>query len=187
MQEEKLERTQKKASGTAEKPPALEQAMRWLDRRWYSEAELETRLAAREYPPAEIFAALADCRRYGLVDDARLAREMAHDCAARGQGARRIRLAMKRHGLAGEAVEEALAAVAPEAPDTARAALAVKLKSWSRDDWRKKREKAFRFLAGRGFPLSVIRAVMSEEPALNPPRRAAFGAWGSAEDAAEML
>lgn len=186
MQEEKPGRTQKKARKAPEKPSALEQAMRWLDRRWYSEAELETRLAAHEYSPEEIAAALADCRRYGMVDDDRLAQQMAHDCAVRGQGARRIRLAMRRHGLAGEAVAAALEAVAAEEPEAARAALAGKLKSWSRDDWRKKREKAFRFLAGRGFSPSVIRTVMSEEPALNPPRRAAFGAWGSVEDSAEM-
>ena len=182
MQEENPERVQKKARCPAARPPALEQAMRWLDRRWYSEAELETKLAAREYSPAEVAAALADCRRYGLVDDAQLALQMARDGVARGQGVRRIRLAMRRHGLAEPAVAAALTAVADDAPEAARAALAAKLKSWSRDDWRKKREKAFRFLAGRGFPMPVIRTVMQEESALHPPRRTAFGAWRGDEE-----
>ena len=186
MQEDFSERPRKKTRRPAARPAALEQALLWLDRRWYSELELERKLAQCEYTPTEISGALHECRRYGLIDDTRLAENFARDCAARGQGVRRIRQALARHGLVGAAAARALETVAPDAPEAARRALAVKLKSWSREqDWRKKREKAFRFLVGRGFPLAVIREVMNAECSLSPPARPAFGAAGGASGGGE--
>ena len=69
-----------------------------------------------------------------------------------------------RHGLTGEAAEKALELIAPNDEEAARTALQSKLASWKNEtDWRKKREKAFRFLANRGFPLDIIYQVLDEE------------------------
>ena len=52
--------------------------------------------------------------------------------------------------------------------ESARKALQGKLASWKNEpDWRKRREKAFRFLAGRGFNVDVIYQILDEEPLLN--------------------
>jgi len=170
MQEISSGGKQKKSSRTLERPPAFEQALRWLNVRWYSELELRDRLVAKEYPLREIEAALRDCQRYGLIDDARLAEDFARGRTQRGQGSRRIRLEMARRGLNGDVARAALAVVAADEPEAARRALAGKLKLWSREpDWRKRREKAFRFLAGRGFSLALVRQIMAAEPALNRP------------------
>ncbi|MPM64532.1 Regulatory protein RecX [bioreactor metagenome] len=170
MQEISSGGKQKKSSRVPERPPAFEQALRWLNVRWYSELEMRDRLAAKEYPRSEIEAAVRDCRRYGLIDDGRLAEDFARGRTQRGQGSRRIRLEMARHGLKGDVAQAALTVVAADEPEAARRALAGKLKLWSREpDWRKRREKAFRFLAGRGFPLALVRELLAAEPALNRP------------------
>ena len=63
-----------------------------------------------------------------------------------------------------EAAEKALEAVSNNDEEAARSALQSKLASWKNEtDWRKKREKAFRFLANRGFPLDIIYQVLDEE------------------------
>lgn len=177
MQEISSGGKQKRSVRIPERPPAFEQALRWLNARWYSERELRDRLIAREYPETEVRSALDDCRRYGLVDDVRLAEDFARGRNLRGQGARRIRLELARHGVNGEAAQAALNAIAPDEPEAARRALTPKLKLWSKEpDWRKRRDKAFRFLAGRGFSLSLVREVLDAEPVLNRSGNAAENA-----------
>ena len=49
-------------------------------------------------------------------------------------------------------------------------ALAGKLASWKNEpNWRKRREKAFRFLANRGFALDLVYETLDNEPSLNYP------------------
>ena len=59
-------------------------------------------------------AALATLERLGYVDDRRFATARAEALAGRGHGDAWIRHDLAEHGLDGETVEEALAALAPE-------------------------------------------------------------------------
>ena len=91
---------------------AWEQTLRWLDARWYSENKLREKLNKLHYPAAEIEDVIAKCREYNLVNDAALAEEFAKSQSSRGRGSHRIAFELRRHGLTGEAAENALNAIA---------------------------------------------------------------------------
>ena len=147
---------------------AWEQTLRWLDSRWYSESKLREKLNRLAYGSAEIEDVLKKCREYNLVNDAALAEDFARSQSARGRGSRRIASELYRHGLSGEAARNALEKISDNDENSAREALQGKLCSWKNEaDWRKRREKAFRFLAQRGFPLDIIYTVLDDEPSLN--------------------
>lgn len=141
----------------------LERAMRLLSIRSYSEQELLLKLKRAGVPAADARTAVAECRRRGYLNDALLAEDCAHALSARGSGARLIRMRLRNRGLAAEHVEAALEKTAELEIDSARRALDYKLRMLSKEsDPRKKREKAFRFLAARGFSPSVIHALFDE-------------------------
>ena len=147
---------------------AWEQTLRWLDARWYSENKLREKLNKLHYPLAEIKDVIAKCREYNLVNDAVLAEEFAKSQSSRGRGSHRIAFELRRHGLTGEAAENALNAIAGNEEEAATAALQSKLSTLrSEPNWRKRREKAFRFLAYRGFAPDTIYEILDREPLLS--------------------
>lgn len=164
MQENNFDNQQKSPNRRKKDISAWEQTLRWLNAKWYSEKKLVEKLRKLHYPAAEIDDVLQKCRDYGFVNDDMLAEEFAKSQSSRGRGSRRIANELYRHGLTGEAAEKALELIAPNDEEAARTALQSKLASLKNEtDWRKKREKAFRFLANRGFPLDVIYTILDEE------------------------
>ena len=122
------------------------QALRYRD---HSRRSLEERLARRNVRPDATEAALAALERTGLVDDARVASTRAGVMADRGYGDAAIRFDLERQGLAGELVEDAVAALVPERE---RAKQLV--------ERRGAEPRTARWLAGRGFdPASVEDAM----------------------------
>lgn len=167
MQENNFDNPQKRQRRVRKDISAWDQALRWLNAKWYSESKLREKLCKSHYPAAEIDDVLQKCRDYGFVNDEMLAEEFAKSQSSRGRGSRRIANELYRHGLTGEAAEKALELIVPNDEEAAAEALKHKLSSWKNEpDWRKRREKAFRFLANRGFPLEVIYTVLDGEPAL---------------------
>ena len=137
--------------------------MRFLAVRALSERELATKLRRYEYSAAAIRETIAACRKHGFLNDELLARDGARALSERGSGERMIRNRLRRRGLSGAVVEAALEENAENEPDAARRALEYKLRLLRREtDPRRKREKAFRFLAARGFSAEVIRTVFEE-------------------------
>lgn len=147
---------------------AWEQTLRWLDAKWYSESKLRERLNKLHYPEAEIEEVIARCREYNLVNDAALAQEFAQSQSSRGRGSRRIAFELRRHGLTGEAADNALNNIAGNEEAAALTALQSKMSSLRNEpDWRKRREKAFRFLAYRGFGPETVYQILDSEPLFN--------------------
>ena len=73
----------------------------------------------------------------------------------------RIRLALRKRGIPAELQEEPLEAAAETEAERASEALAYKLRLLAREtDPRRKREKAFRFLIGRGFSCESCRTAL---------------------------
>ena len=170
MQENYPDNPIKKSRKARKDISAWEQTLRWLDVKWYSENKLREKLEKLHYPVSDIEDVLNKCRIYNLVNDEALAGEFAQSQSQRGRGSRRIAMELYRHGLTGEAAEKALAAIAPHEENACQTALAGKLASWKNEpDWRKCREKAFRFLANRGFTLDIIYETLDGEPSLNYP------------------
>jgi len=168
MQENNPDCQTKKSECKRKDISAWEQTLRWLDVKWYSENKLREKLNKLHYPASDIDNVISKCREYNLVNDEALAGEFARSQSSRGRGSRRIAMELYRHGLTGDAAEKALESIAGNEEESARNALQSKLSSWKNEqDWRKRREKAFRFLANRGFALDVIYQTLDEEPTMN--------------------
>jgi SOS response regulatory protein OraA/RecX len=86
-------------------------ALRHRDR---SRREVEERLARAGVDADERDDALETLERLGYLDDTRFAAGRAEALAARGFGDEAIRHDLAEHGVAAEAVEAALGALAPE-------------------------------------------------------------------------
>ncbi len=148
-----------------EKPKisAADKALRLLSRRAFTERELLDRLCNAGYPFREARDAVAECRSRGYVDDRQYAADYTEQLAARGLGGRRIDLALRRRGIPVELREEPLEEAAATEVERASGALEYKLRMLAREsDPRKKREKAFRFLVGRGFSFDSCRAAIDK-------------------------
>ena len=143
------------------KKSAMEKAMRLLSRRALSERELLNKLCAAGYPFREARDAAAECRKRGYVNDEAFAADYTELLAGRCLGGRRIRLALRKRGIPAELQEEPLEAAAETEAERASEALAYKLRLLAREtDPRRKREKAFRFLVGRGFSCESCRTAL---------------------------
>ena len=131
----------------------LAQAIALLARREHGRAELEQKLLAKGWEPAEVRAALDELTARGYLSDARYARALAAQRAGR-YGRRRIAGELKAKGIAPDEIETALAGSGID-DDAALKAL------WQRRFGTRpanEREKArqVRFLQARGFALSAI-------------------------------
>jgi regulatory protein len=98
----------------AEQDP-IEIAARALQHRDRSRREVEERLARAGIEENRLTDALDTLERVGYVDDARFAGTRAGALADRGYGDEWIRHDLAEHGVAPEAVAEAIGALAPEA------------------------------------------------------------------------
>ncbi len=146
-----------------------EQALRLLDRRPHSVAELRDKLRVRDFPVAVIGEVLADLQRVGLLDDAAFAKAYVEYRRSGGtpMGRTRIVAELRRRGIAAEMAEatvdgEASAGAEPVA-ETDRAWEAGRRK-WAslskRHPVHSCRERVFRFLVGRGFAPGICRDVI---------------------------
>lgn len=144
-------------------PSALDQALKLLDRKALSLAELELHLKKRgEFSSAEIAEALEKCRRAGFVNDPLMAEDYARTLEERNLGNRAIKRKLAERKL-GEHAENAIAGLLSSEPERAKNALAFKLKLLQKEsDPRKKREKCLRFLLSRGFSLATASAAYRE-------------------------
>jgi regulatory protein len=92
----------------------LETAARALRRHDRSRQEVDERLARAGVDEGERAEALATLERIGYLDDTRVAAARAAALAGRGYGDDAIRHDLRARGIAPDAVEAALAEVAPE-------------------------------------------------------------------------
>lgn len=140
---------------------ALAKAMNLLAARPLSEMELLAKLRRAGYPDAESDAAIDECRKRHYLDDEMLTQDAVGLLRQRNLGDRQIRLRLQRRGLDPEKIDDRLASD-PEAELQAaiRAAAAKKRLLRNERDPRKKREKLFRFLSGRGFAPGLIFKVL---------------------------
>ncbi|MBC2710872.1 MAG: regulatory protein RecX [Desulfosarcina sp.] len=144
---------------------ALNSAFRILTRRDHTRKELAVKLRQKGFDRAAIDSALARCRELGYLDDAKTAMIIAGHLAERGYGPLRVRQALGQKGLDDALIEKALARCGDEEIQvlSARRMLGKKTSRLSReaDPW-KRRQIAYRFLAGRGFSSTVINRAIND-------------------------
>ena len=140
---------------------AMERALRLLSARAHTSSELRQKLLRAGFPFAEVEQAVAECEKRHYLDD----RMFAQDCAGlwldRGHGARSIRCKLRQKGIPAELANDVLSDTEEQEPEAACRAIEGKLPSLLREkDSRKRRAKALRFLAARGFSGSALSAAM---------------------------
>jgi regulatory protein len=140
-------------------PSPLDVAARLLARAPRTEAELEARLVARGYQRGTAARTVERCRELGYVGDERLAHDRARSLRARGAGSLKIEADLAGRGLPEALVLGAVEASLDDEPETTWARRA--LERAGRTDG----ARAWRLLAGRGFPNDVIAAVVGDPDA----------------------
>jgi regulatory protein len=132
-----------------------------LARRDHSRAELERRLGARGYAPAEIAALVLEFTETRALDDARFAHNYVSYHAARGQGPLRIRSELEALGVAAELINAAL----DKEPDWRAVAREVRSRRFGPEtpSGRPELLRQARFLQSRGFSADHIRAAVGAD------------------------
>jgi SOS response regulatory protein OraA/RecX len=130
---------------------ALSAALGTLRHRDHSTSSLDRRLERRGVAEAERRHALETLVRAGVVNDARFAEARAEGLAAKGAGDLLVADDLRRHGVASELIERALASLDPE-PARARAVV----------ERRGAGPKTWRFLAGKGFSADTIEGLVAD-------------------------
>jgi len=136
-------------------------ALRMLERREFSAAELRRRLAAKGVEEAEAGAAIADLGARGLQSDARFAESMVRARVSRGYGPLRIAAELKARGVADAIGREALEAWTGEWAALAAQARRKRFGVLVPREW-SERARQQRFLEYRGFEQDHIRSAMGE-------------------------
>ena len=107
---------------------------------------------------------MAECERFGYIDDRRTARVYILQLKRKCFGRRYINLALKKKRLHGSAIEKFLLENYPEDEEyeSADRLLKKKMKTFARvSDPKKRSDKIYRFLYSRGFNPSVIRGIVN--------------------------
>ena len=144
---------------TDEVAQAYERALKLLATRPRSEAEVRRRLSEHEVAEPVMEEVLARLRRAGLADDGAFANYWVENRAAFRPRSRRALLAeLKRKGVAGDALKQAVAGVNDaEAAYQVAAQRARRLRTLPRPEFRRKLGE---FLARRGFDYETIEPIL---------------------------
>lgn len=160
------------AEGGGPPPPRkpLDLAVRMLARRPLSEAEVALRLERKGVPPPEAAGTVARLRELGLLDDGGLCRRLASSCQeARRYGPAKIARYLAARRFPRSLVESALREVSPAAAVAEAAAAALRKRfPGGIPPGRDGAARAYRFLAGRGFPPEICRSAVGR-PASDTP------------------
>jgi SOS response regulatory protein OraA/RecX len=124
-----------------------------------SEQEAQSRLSAAGFAPQTVLRTMARLRRLRYLDDQRAAGAAAARAARNGRGSERTRAELGRRGFPASAVDEALAAAFEDEVELARRAVTRK---YPAPQNAKERARVARFLAARGFPETVVLAIVGE-------------------------
>jgi regulatory protein len=139
---------------------AWDRAIRLLAAHDRSEHEIRRRLVAGGESNTAVTATLRRLRRYGYVDDHRFASSVAEQARRRGYGSEYVRAQLEHKGVADQVIEQALRAGFDDEAELAERALARHFPEGLRQP--AERAKAARFLLGRGFPETVVFAILDE-------------------------
>lgn len=131
----------------------LDIAVRALEHRDRSAADVDARLARAGFGDEERREMLDSLERLGYLDDGRFGRSRAQALAGRGYGDSAIRADLAEQGLAEDVVEEALAELEPERE---RARVIVERRGSG--------VQTARYLARKGFGEGSLEQAIAQEP-----------------------
>ncbi|MBI3998493.1 MAG: RecX family transcriptional regulator [Armatimonadetes bacterium] len=138
-------------------------ALRLLERRLRSRAELEGALRRRGLPKVIVAAVLADLARAGFIDDARFAQAWVRDrLALRPSGRARLRAELLARGVAPEVAAEAIGTLLPsdKEEDLALAQARLRMRRLGHLPSTVTRRRLVGWLQRRGFGAAVIARAL---------------------------
>ena len=152
----------------AVKKSALETAASLLAARACTKKELREKLKKKglhTYP--EIAHAIAELERMGYLSDRRYAEDAVGILQSRGFGPLRIRAKLLNKGIDRELLDDVMANRSGEtgnADDFARAQAVLERngRRFTKDEPPKRKQRALRFLAGKGFPADIVYRAVDE-------------------------
>jgi regulatory protein len=143
----------------------LDHALRHLQRRLHSRAELRRKLIRQEYAAEVVDGVLDELERLGYVDDLRFARTRAAGHAEqKGHGRRRAMMELLKAGVTGAVAERAVGETYDQV-DPSRLALEVAAKHVNRLrrlDPQTARRRLAGLLQRRGFEFDSVRAAIEQ-------------------------
>ena len=136
-----------------------------LLRRMHATGELRKKLYAKnEFPRNFVEKVIAEMDEFGYLNDRKFASEFCKELIRKGYGPGLIRQKMYQRGLSGELIREIIQEFTESKQDSNEELLRLaqkKLKSLQREtDVFKKRQKLYRYLAGKGWGSSDIGGVI---------------------------
>lgn len=144
-----------------DKNKVLNKAFDLLSRRGHSTKELRDKLYKREFYKCDIDTVIKECERLGLLNDELFANDYAAELSGQGKGRFKVKMKLRNKGLSEDYIEKALEKIADNEEGNAENALNRKLRSLiNEEDINKRRQKAYRFLAYRGFSSDIITKLM---------------------------
>jgi regulatory protein len=141
-------------------------ALRYLEARPRSAAEIRERLRQKQFPPEVIDPAIARLAELGLADDAAFARfwvENRQTCRPRGLGA--LRQELRRKGLDRQTIDDVLREQVPHGDEADRAATLARgvLRRYTdAPDRATFMRRLGGYLQRRGFELEIIRPIVEQ-------------------------
>ena len=144
---------------------AMNTAVRILTNRDHSKYELKQKLQQRSIESEVIVAVVTECERLNYINDERTARLYISQLNRKCFGKRHIKMALKKKGLRGAAIENILLQKCSEVEERQKAArlLEKKMKTAHQEkEAGKKRDNIYRFLYSRGFSKDVITDLIRD-------------------------
>jgi regulatory protein len=134
--------------------------VRLLAARDRSEHEIRARLAAADVRPTAIDATVRRLQRLRYLDDRRFADGTAERAVRDGHGSVYVRARLSMHGVTESLIDAAVDAAFTDEAALARRVLARRYPHVPAAP--RERAKAARFLSQRGFPDTVVLAILEE-------------------------
>lgn len=153
---------------------AYQLALKFLDYRPRSQAEIRKNMQTHEVPEPIIEATLVRLQSSGLVNDQNFAQSWVENRVEfRPRGKRALRMELRQRGIGDEAIERAVEAV--DEAGLAYQAAVKQIRKLDTNDWQTFRQKLTNFLLRRGFNFDVInpvvRQVWDEKQASQPDKQ----------------
>ena len=141
-------------------PFAMEKAVALLAMRPRTQQEIADALRKNAYPVRTIARVMARLDEAGYINDTNFAEQWAAARTGKGMGARRIRMELRRKGVDGDAIDEALSSI--DEDEMLSGALKAARKAASGKDISdpKDRQKVLAALARRGYGYSEAKQAL---------------------------
>ncbi|RMF42333.1 MAG: regulatory protein RecX [Anaerolineae bacterium] len=140
---------------------AYQRALRFLEYRPRTRAEVQRNLQKHETPPEVIEEVLQRLERSGLLNDTAFAQAWIENRSAfRPRGIHALRQELRQRGVPEEVITEALQHVQPQEAELAYQAGLKRVRRFASLPWPDFRRKMGSYLARRGFPYPVIAEAL---------------------------